>query len=38
MNVDLHNIIMAEKLSSRGHLFSIPTPDKDDHCPLIALE
>lgn len=36
MNVDLHNVIMAEKVSSRGHLFSTPTPEKEDHRPSIT--
>lgn len=33
MNVDVSNVIMAEKVSSRGHLFS--TPEKGDHLPSV---
>ena len=36
MNADLHNVIMAEKVSSRGHLLSVPTPEKGDHRPSIT--
>lgn len=36
MTVDLHDVVMAAKVSSRGHLFSIPTPEKDDHRPLMV--
>lgn len=37
MTIDLHNVITAEKVSSRGHLYSIPTPEKDDHRPSINI-
>jgi len=36
MNIDLHNVIMAEKESSRDHLFSILAPEKDAHHPSIT--
>lgn len=36
MNVDLPNVIMAEKVRSKGNLFSIPTPEKDEHRPSIT--